>query len=165
MVQANVKLEKKDYFRFLLYYMYARPSAFLYLAVGCICIGGGIYFVCHGNSTGAALIIVSLLYFLAQPLVLYLKSVTTLQDERLKRTTRYLFSEGSILISQDEGDLGPATLFWTDVEKMVSFAGEYFIYIDKNHANIIPAQSFEGSEKDMEEIARKHLPDKKRRGF
>lgn len=162
-MNADVRLTKKELFRFLLYHMYFRPSGIIYAAVGLLSLGGGIYYVVSGNYSGFFLIAISAIYFILQPLLLYIKAGQQIKNQVFQDTTHYHFSDVSILVWQKIGE--ESELKWEDVFRFVKTKQAYYLYVDGAHANILPRASVEGDPARLDEMIRRNLKKQQLRGF
>ncbi len=162
-MKAKVKLGKKELFSFLFYHMYIRPSGLLYLLVGLASIAGGIYYIVNGNNSGIFLLLIAAVYFIVQPLMLYLKASQQAKNEVFMNDTYYAFDEDGVAVWQE--GVEPSVLQWQNVRKFVKFGKNYFLYVDAAHGNIIPASSIEGNPSKLDELIVRVLPKEKRRGF
>ena len=162
-MKATVKLGKKELFVFLFYHMYIRPSGLLYLLVGLGSIAGGIYYIVNGNNSGIFLLLIAAVYFIIQPLMLYLKASQQAKNAVFSSETFYAFDEEGVAVWQE--GIEPSVLQWQNVRKFVKFGKYYFLYVDAAHGNIIPASSIEGNPAKLDELIVRVLPKEKRRGF
>ena len=162
-MKASVKIEKKDLFIFLLYHMYMRAMGIVYLVVGLLALAGGIWFLVSGNRSGIFLLLIAAVYFVLQPCMLYLKAAQQAKLPVLRKETFYDFSREGIRVSQDETDA--STLKWEKIRRFVKFGGEYMIYLDDIHANIVPERTLSCEPQALDALVREMLPKKNRRGI
>ena len=162
-MKATVKLTKKELFAFLFYHMYLRPSGLLYLLVGLASIGGGIYYLVKGNHSGIFLIVIAGVYFILQPVMLYLQAARQAKNEVFSKNTYYEFGEEGITVWQD--DVEPATLQWQNVTRFAKTKNYDFVYVDRAHGNIIPRSMFECDPREVDELVIQKVPKKNRKGF
>ncbi len=160
-MKADVRLDKMDLFRFMFYHMYMRPTGLIYLLVGMGALAAGIWFLSSGNGSGVFLIVISAVYFVLQPLFLYMKAAQQSRQEVLQRNTVYLI-DGTGLHAFQGAD--SSSLPWDKVYKAVVFAGELIIYMTDVRANIIPIRTIQDKEETLS-FLQEMLPKKKRRGF
>jgi len=160
-MKADVRLERTDLFRFMFYHMYMRPTGLIYLLVGLLALGAGIWFLTTGNSGGVFLIVIAGVYFVLQPLFLYMKASQQIRQDALQKNTVYLV-DGTGLHAFQGAD--SSSLPWDKVFKAAVFAGELIIYMNESRANIIPLRMMSDREKTISYL-KEMLPKKKRRGF
>ncbi len=160
-MKAEVRLDKTDLFRFMFYHMYMRPTGLIYLLVGLISLGAGIWFLVDGNNSGIFLIVISAVYFVLQPVFLYYKAVQQSRQEVLQRTTVYVIDSAGLHAYQGTDS---SVLPWEDVHKAVIFSGELIVYMSDVRANVIPLASLHDKDETIAYLQEK-LPKKKRRGF
>ena len=160
-MKADVRLDKMDLFRFMFYHMYMRPTGLIYLVVGLVSLGGGIYFLANGNNSGVFLILISAVYFILQPVFLYFKATQQSKLDIMQRNTVYVFDSAGMQAYQGAES---STLPWEKVHKAVVFAGELIIYLTDIRANVIPLSTLEDREETLSYL-QEMLPKKKRRGF
>ena len=160
-MRADVKLTKNDLFKFMFYHMYMRPTGLIYLIGGLVSLGGGIYFLTRGNTSGVFLILISAVYFVLQPVFLYFKASQQAKQEVLQRTTTYIFDDLGMHAYQGEQS---NVLSFENMHRAAVFSGELIIYLTDIRANVIPLQLFSDREEVLN-LLREKLPKKKRRGF
>lgn len=161
-MKADVKLTQKDLFTFLMYHMYMRPTGLIYLLVGLCSLVGGIWFLVKGNTSGIFLLLVSAVYFILQPVMLYIRAGQQVKQPILQKETHYELTEAGIRVWQEDTDV--STLDWARIRRFVRFGGEYLLYLDDIHANIIPEKDFSAPTEEINAFAAKMLPKKNRRG-
>ena len=162
-MEAKVTLEQKDIFRFLLYYLYVKPVGALYLLVGLGAVGAGVYFITAGNNMGIYLIVFAAIYLALQPYVLFTKSKKVSSNPFFKEPTVYRFSEEKIEIRLPDGD--ETELLWENVYRFVRSREEYYMFLDRQRANIIPVRTLGPSSEELEKMVRKMMDPKKVRGL
>ena len=162
-MKAKVRLGKKELFRFLFYHMYFRPVGLIYLIVGVLSMGGGIYYLILQNTSGIFLILISLVYFVLQPILLWGKAANQAKNPIFASDTYYEFSETGIKVWQE--GVEPSELQWQNVWRVVKAAKDYYIYVDAAHGNIIPKESFQFDTSSLDEIVKRNVPKNVRRGF
>lgn len=162
-MKAKVKLTISDLYKFYFYHMYIRPVGLVYLIVGVLTFGGGIFYLVNRNGTGIFFILISCIYFFLQPIMLYFSAARQLKLPIMQNVTYYEISDEGIRLWQD--GLEPSTGDWKQAQKVVRFLNVYLIYFSKVRANVVPESSIEGSLTDWEEIFRKNLTKKQVRGF
>ena len=137
---AEVKLEKRDLFLFLLYHMYMNPTGLLYLFVGLLALGGGIFYLVTGNWRGIFLVAVSLVYFVLMPLLLYVRAGRQIRQPVFEKPTYYAFDTEELRVSQTE--VGTTSARYDDLYRVAFFSSVVIIYVDAVHANVLPLSSF-----------------------
>ncbi|MBR5738641.1 MAG: YcxB family protein, partial [Lachnospiraceae bacterium] len=115
------------------------------------------------NNSGIFLLLIAAVYFIVQPLMLYLKASQQAKNEVFMNDTYYAFDEDGVAVWQE--GVEPSVLQWQNVRKFVKFGKNYFLYVDAAHGNIIPASSIEGNPSKLDELIVRVLPKEKRRGF
>ena len=162
-MKATVRLTKKELFSFLFYHMYVRPTGIIYALVGLASVAGGIYYLVNGNKSGIFLILIAGVYFILQPLMLYIKAAQQAKNVVFANDTYYEFSEEGIAVWQD--GLDPSVLQWQNVRKVAKFGKYYFLYVDSAHGNIIPRSAFDCNPDRVDELIVRVLPKERRKGF
>ena len=162
-MKATVKLKKSDLFRFLFYHMYFRPTGIIYAVVGLFTLGSGIYYLVSGNSSGVFLILISAVYFVVQPLFLYMRAAQQIKHPVFAKDTYYVFSEEGVTVSQEGTE--EAFLAWENAAKVVRTRSCYYIYVDKLHGNILPKRCFESDTGAFDALVRRRVSEKRRKGF
>lgn len=143
--------------------MYFRPSGIIYALVGLLSLGGGIYYILSGNMSGIFLVAISGVYFILQPLLLWIKAGQQIKNQVFRETTCYHFSDVGILVWQKVGE--ESELKWDDVYRFVRTKKAYYLYVDGAHANILPRSSVEGDPEDLDKMIVRNLKKQQLRGF
>lgn len=162
-IRGKVKLEKKDLFLFLLHHMYFNTTGIIYSAIAVFAFAGGIYYLVNGNRSGVYLLLISLVYFVLMPLMLYRKAVDQSKNEILSKETSYILNEEGIHAFQEGRE--PSDAPWQDITRIVYFAGEFFIYISRVRANILPASAFDKDTAEIKALFKKVMPKGRLKGI
>ena len=143
--------------------MYMRPAGIAYAFVGLASVGGGVYYLANGNRSGVFLLLIAGVYFILQPLMLYIKAAQQSKNAVFANDTYYEFRDEGIAVWQE--GIEPSLLQWQNVRKMVKFGKNYFLYVDTAHGNIIPRSAFDCNPDRVDEFLVRVLPKERRKGF
>ena len=160
---AEVKLTRRDLFLFLFYHMYFNPTGVLYIIVGLLALGGGIFYFATGNWRGVFFIVVALVYFVLMPLLLYIRAGRQLKQPIFEHPTYYAFEDEEFRVSQS--GVGTTAASYDSLYKVVFFSDEVIIYVDGVHANVLPLSSFHADEDEVRGFFKAKIPAKKLKGI
>lgn len=152
----SVKLSVTDMYYFMLRHTYTAFSGWFGLILS---LGALVLFLCgvgrEDKAATFALIFLSLLFTIINPLILFTKSwKQVILNPMFQKPVSYGFGDEGIEIKQDEER---AVVFWDEVAQAVCRKNHIIIYMSRIRAFILPVKQFEEEYALIMELIRGHV--------
>lgn len=163
-MKAEAKITESDMRAYMFYTIYHSFSGLLSIILGVLTIGLGVFYLINGSKTGILFLVLAVVFFILQPVMIFIQAKSQAKNPVFRKATCYLFSEEQLEAWQEETE--HVSVKWSQVFSMVKDGSRYYIFFDKVRANILPGTAFSGNDgAAFEELVRRMLPEKKRKGF
>ena len=111
-------------------------------------------------SSRLLLIICVLLFTVWQPFLLYLKAGKQAKTPGIREVMILTFGENGLRVEQNEQSV---EFTWEQMGRMVKMPAMIVLYMDRLHAYLLPRSVVGKQDEALCELARKHLPEERRR--
>lgn len=166
-IECDVKVELPDLRHYMYYHKYMRPTGFIELIAGLLCLVFGIYNYAKIDTDYQPFMIFLIFFGFYFLIFLPLNTFFTAFKQftlnpTYKNTYHYLFDKKGMTISLEDDS---ATLEWKDFYRVLDNKRSIVVYISKYNANIIPKRELGEKVDALKALLRANLPARKVRGL